>query len=65
MICDYVPPPHAKRQRLDRDHVHTGPQAGRARGVLCWKCNVQLKDWMEPDWLRRAADYLEANHDWP
>lgn len=54
-ICGAPP----KSRRLDRDHEHKGQ--GRPRGLLCaFPCNTGLKDWMTPEWLRAAADYLEA-----
>jgi hypothetical protein len=53
-ICDR--PPSATR-RLDRDHEHKG--RGKARGLLCWKCNNALPNWVDPAWLRAAAEYLE------
>jgi hypothetical protein len=49
--------PSVKRPRLDRDHEHKG--TGRARGLLCAICNLRLKGWMDPVWLRAAAAYLE------
>jgi hypothetical protein len=52
-ICGKVP----SGRRLDRDHEHSG--AGRARGLLCWSCNRQLRTWATVEWLRSAADYLE------
>jgi hypothetical protein len=41
------------------DHCHTG---GQVRGLLCSTCNTGLGSFYDqPDVLRRAADYLEAN----
>lgn len=45
-------------RKLDRDHCHGGRGA---RGLLCRKCNRNLKQWMEPWWLRAAAAYLERS----
>jgi hypothetical protein len=52
-ICGSPP----KGRKLDRDHEHRGD--GRARGLLCWNCNKKLDNRVTPEWLRRAADYLE------
>jgi hypothetical protein len=53
-LCGKVP---GKGRRLDRDHDHEA--GGTPRGLLCWKCNRALHRWMTPQWLRRAAYYLE------
>jgi hypothetical protein len=45
-----------KDRRLDRDHDH---KTGRPRGLLCSRCNRWLVQWMTPEWLRAAADYLD------
>lgn len=44
-------------KRLQRDHEHKG--AGAMRGLLCFQCNVDLRDRMTLDWLRAAVAYLE------
>ena len=43
-------------RRLDRDHDH---HTGKARGLLCARCNRALPSWITADWLRAAAAYLE------
>lgn len=53
-------PPNPKR-RLDIDHDHRQMQV---RGLLCPRCNRALWDWMTPEWLRAAADYLERGVPW-
>jgi hypothetical protein len=41
------------------DHKHVKPP--EPRGLLCLHCNVGLGHFFEsPEWLRAAADYLEA-----
>jgi hypothetical protein len=52
-ICGRKP---SETRRLDRDHCH---RTGKARGLLCWNCNKQLRGFMTSAWLRAAADYLE------
>lgn len=52
-ICGVEPKPGKK---LHRDHDHC---SGTPRGVLCFPCNLQLKNGYGPQWLRAAADYLE------
>ena len=53
-ICGRKPSPN---RRLDRDHDH-GP-SGKPRGLLCWRCNSQLRTWMTIEWLSAASAYLE------
>jgi hypothetical protein len=53
-ICGAKP---SENRRLDRDHEHRGD--GKPRGVLCWSCNTKLDNRVSPEWLRKAADYLE------
>ena len=52
-ICGREPGAH---RRLDRDHDHA---SGLPRGTLCFRCNKALPNWMTPEWLRSAAEYLE------
>lgn len=53
-IC--MRPPAPGGRRLDRDHDH---KSGEPRGLLCVRCNRALPSWVTPQWLRRAAYYLE------
>ena len=54
--CAICGRPPSARRRLDRDHDHA---TGRARGLLCARCNRGLPSWITPAWLRAAANYLE------
>jgi hypothetical protein len=48
----------ARLQRsLDDDHDHA---TGEHRGWICARANRQMWGWVTPEWLRAAADYLEA-----
>jgi hypothetical protein len=37
---------------------------GLARGLLCWTCNLALRDFATPEWLNNAAGYLERAERW-
>lgn len=52
-LCDRPEPPNRK---LDTDHDH---KLMHIRGLLCWRCNKFLQPWFTPEWLRRAAEYVE------
>lgn len=52
-LCPSTP----KTRRLHVDHDHA---TMTVRGLLCHRCNRALPAWIRPDWLRRAADYLEG-----
>lgn len=43
-------------RRLHRDHEHR--DKGRPRGLLCFRCNSALRDYMTLDWLHAALGYL-------
>ena len=60
-VCGVCLNPPSESRRLDRDHWHSGPYAGEARGLACVRCNRALPSWVTADWLRRAADYLERS----
>lgn len=55
-VCGVCKTPSTTARRLDRDHDH---KAGAPRGLLHARCNRALPNWVTPDWLRAAADYLE------
>jgi hypothetical protein len=57
-ICGARP---SENRRLDRDHDHHVEGEGweGARGLLCWKCNDALPNWVTVDWLLNAAKYLD------
>lgn len=51
-ICGREP---TANRRLDRDHCH---RTGRPRGLACARCNRALQNWVTPEWLESAAEYL-------
>lgn len=55
-ICGAAP----KAKRLHRDHDH---RTGRPRGLLCFRCNSGLRDYMTLAWMRAAVAYLERSED--
>jgi hypothetical protein len=57
-VCAICGRPSPDR-RLDIDHDHGGVLA--VRGLLCRGCNMRLRKDMRPEWMRKAADYLEAH----
>jgi hypothetical protein len=52
-LCGALPP---EGRKLHRDHDHA---TGRGRALLCFRCNTALPNRVTPDWLRKAADYIE------
>ena len=50
-------PEKAEGRRLAIDHDH---RTGAVRGLLCTSCNRRLGSTNDPEWLRRAAEYLEV-----
>lgn len=53
-LCPRVPSP---RRKLDLDHDHTRMVI---RGLLCHRCNRTLKSWITPEWLLKAATYIQG-----
>lgn len=52
---------NANGQRLAVDHNHA---TGKVRGLLCHNCNSGIGHLMDrPDWLRKAAEYVESRAD--
>lgn len=52
-ICGTVP----KTRGLQWDHDH---RTGEHRGWLCHRCNRNLPNWIDAEWLLRAAAYLDG-----
>ena len=44
------------KRRLSIDHDHRGMYP---RGLLCFRCNKILEEWVTPERLRALAEYLE------
>jgi hypothetical protein len=55
-ICGRRP---SEKRRLDLDHYHGEPM--RLRGALCVICNRALKDFMNREWLLKAAEYVDRD----
>lgn len=59
-ICG-KPNTHTRGPNLVVDHVHA---SGKVRGFLCHHCNSGLGHFLDnPDTLRKAADYIEADRE--
>lgn len=59
-ICGAGP---SENRKLDRDHWHSGPNAGKPRGLLCHFCNRNLGNRVDVEWLEKAHAYLERTSD--
>jgi uncharacterized protein with PIN domain len=55
-LCPRKPNPN---RRLDLDHHHGDM---RIRGLLCVVCNRALREFMDREWLLRAADYVQNDY---
>ena len=53
-LCQRPPKEGGRRLHIDHDHATL-----ELRGLLCFRCNRALPDYVDPAWLRRAAAYLE------
>lgn len=51
-------PDPVSQKRLQRDHDHI---TGEPRGLLCYRCNRALKDWMTLPWIEAAFMYLKRH----
>lgn len=54
-ICGGLQKPGGNR--LHRDHDHKN--GGMARGLLCFRCNAAVRNYMTLDWAKRLVAYLE------
>jgi hypothetical protein len=59
--CGICGKPRSPTRRHHRDHEHKGN--GTPRGILCWRCNNALPDWVTVEWLRAAVAYVERAAD--
>lgn len=48
--------PGTRRLHIDTDH-----KTRSVRGLLCFRHNVQIRDYMTPQLLREMADYMEEH----
>ena len=48
-------PPKSRRLHVDHDH-----KTGNVRGLLCYRCNRALPNYVTASWLVRAARYLDS-----
>lgn len=56
-ICGH--PELVPNRSLALDHDH---ETGTVRGLLCTRCNIIIGRISNPEWLRRAAEYLDASY---
>jgi hypothetical protein len=59
--CGICGKPPAPGKRHHRDHEHQG--VGTPRGLLCWKDNKLLHNFVTVEWLEAALAYLKRVED--
>lgn len=57
--CALCPRRPSLNRRLDLDHHHGDM---RIRGLLCWRCNRALKEWMDEEWFINGAKFVKNNY---
>jgi len=55
--CALCPTKPSARRKLDLDHCH---RRMAVRGLLCPRCNRALPAWVTPEWLKKAAVYIDG-----
>lgn len=56
-FCGICGQPRSSTRKLDRDHDH---KTGKPRGLLCRKCNRQLRTWLTVEWMLAAIRYMRG-----
>ena len=53
--------PGTRRLHIDHSHKRVHEGEGSVRGVLCFRCNSQLRNWVTSEWCFKAGEYLRKN----